>query len=159
MKSGGNRAPEAIGHSQNAPSDRFSASISNFPVLNELVQTFLSAFCHSVKDSVLDLGYPLIFYSVSELPVLPFFAATFRPVFGIAAHRTYPDGAVADTGRSRRHNSLSFPIRRTSRFAPRFCWLFIPCPPPSDPIGRVAPTVRQAWSHIPDAPSRTPTGK
>ena len=40
MKSGGNRAPEAIGHSQNAPSDRFSTSISNFPVLNELVQTF-----------------------------------------------------------------------------------------------------------------------
>ena len=43
MKSGGNRAPEAIGHSQNAPSDRFSASISNFPVLNELVQTFPSS--------------------------------------------------------------------------------------------------------------------
>ena len=42
MKSGGNRSPEAIGHSQNAPSDRFSASISNFPVLNELVQTFPS---------------------------------------------------------------------------------------------------------------------
>ena len=43
MQSGGNRAPEAIGHSQNAPSDRFSASISNFPVLNELVQTFPSS--------------------------------------------------------------------------------------------------------------------
>ena len=52
-----------------------------------------SEFCHSVKDSVLGLGYPLIFYSVSELPVLPFFAATFRPVFGIAAQgpaRTEP---------------------------------------------------------------------
>ena len=62
-----------------------------------------SEFYHSVKDSVLGLGYPLIFYSVSELPVpvLPCFAATFRPVFGIAAHRTGPDGAVADTGRSR----------------------------------------------------------
>ena len=55
------------------------------------------------------LGYPLIFYSVSELPVLPFFAATFRPVFGIAAHRTYPDGAVADTGRSRRQYGPRFP--------------------------------------------------
>ncbi len=62
-----------------------------------------SEFFHSVKDSVLGLGYPLIFYSVSGLPVpvLPCFAATFRPVFGIAAHRTCPDGAVADTGRSR----------------------------------------------------------
>ena len=62
-----------------------------------------SGFFHSVKDSVLGLGYPLIFYSVSELPVpvLLFLAATFRPVFGIAAHRTCPDGAVADTGRSR----------------------------------------------------------
>ena len=62
-----------------------------------------SEFFHSVKDSVLGLGYPLIFYSVSELPVpvLLFLAATFRPVFGIAVHRTCPDGAVADTGRSR----------------------------------------------------------
>ena len=62
-----------------------------------------SGFCHSVKDSVLGLGYPLIFCSVSELPVpvIPFFAATFRPVFGIFVHRTYPDGSVADTGRSR----------------------------------------------------------
>ena len=68
-----------------------------------------SGFCHSVKDSVLGLGYPLIFYSVSELPVLPCFAATFRPVFGIAAHRTYPDGAVADTGRSRRPYEPRFP--------------------------------------------------
>ena len=67
--------------------------------------------CHSVKDSVLGLGYPLIFYSVSELPVpvLPFFAATFRPVFGIAVHRAYPDGAVADTGRSRRPYEPRFP--------------------------------------------------
>ena len=62
-----------------------------------------SEFFHSVKDSVLGLGYPLIFYSVSELPVpvLLFLAATSRPVFGIAVHRTGPDGAVADTGRSR----------------------------------------------------------
>ena len=53
----------------------------------------------------------LIFYSVSELPVpvLPFFAATFRSVFGIAAHRTGPDGAVADTGRSRRLCEPWFP--------------------------------------------------
>ncbi len=36
-----------------------------------------------------------------SLPVLPFLGATFRSVFGIAAHRTGPDGAVADTGRSR----------------------------------------------------------
>ena len=62
-----------------------------------------SEFFHSVKDSVLGLGYPLIFYSVSELPVpvILFLAATFRPVFGIAVYRTGPDGAVADTGRSR----------------------------------------------------------
>ena len=34
-----------------------------------------------------------------------------------------------------------FAIQRTSRPAPRLCWLFIPCPPLSGPIGRVAPTV------------------
>ena len=70
-----------------------------------------SGFGHSVKDSILGLGYPLIFYSVSglPLPVLPFFAATFRPVFGITAHRTGPDGAVADTGRSRRPYEPRFP--------------------------------------------------
>ena len=87
-----------------------------------------SEFCHSVKDSVLGLGYPLIFYSVSELPVpvLPFFAATFRPVFGIAAHRTGPDGAVADTGRSRRPYEPRFPGgRMPAEVAGSRCW-----PPP-----------------------------
>ena len=63
-----------------------------------------SEFCHSVKDSVLGLGCPLIFYSVSglSLPVLSFLGATFRSVSGIAAHRAGPGGAVAGTGRSRR---------------------------------------------------------
>ena len=87
-----------------------------------------SGFCHSVKDSVLGLGYPLIFYSVSELPVpvLPFFAATFRPVFGIAAHRTGSDGAVADTGRSRRPYGPRFPGERMpAEVAGSRCW-----PPP-----------------------------
>ena len=87
-----------------------------------------SEFFHSVKDSVLGLGYPLIFYSVSGLPVpvLPFFAATFRPVFGIAAHRTCPDGAVADTGRSRRQYGPRFPGgRMPAEVAGSRCW-----PPP-----------------------------
>ena len=87
-----------------------------------------SGFCHSVKDSVLGLGYPLIFYSVSELPVpvLPCFAAIFRPVFGIAVHRTCPDGAVADTGRSRRPYELRFPGGRMhAEVAGSRCW-----PPP-----------------------------
>ena len=87
-----------------------------------------SGFCHSVKDSVLGLGYPLIFYSVSglSLPVFSFLAATFRSVFGIAAHRTYPDGAVADTGRSRQQYEPRFPgERRHAGVAGSRCW-----PPP-----------------------------
>ncbi len=87
-----------------------------------------SGFCHSVKDSVLGLGYPLIFYSVSELPVpvILFLAATFRPVFGITVHRTYPDGAVADTGRSRRQYESRFPGgRMPAEVAGSRCW-----PPP-----------------------------
>ncbi len=87
-----------------------------------------SEFCHSVKDSVLGLGYPLIFYSVSELPVpvLLFLAATFRPVFGIAVHRTGSDGAVADTGRSRRPYESRFPGGRMhAEVAGSRCW-----PPP-----------------------------
>ncbi len=87
-----------------------------------------SGFFHSVKDSVLGLGYPLIFYSVSELPVpvLLFLAATFRPVFGIAVHRTGPDGAVTDTGRSRRPYESRFPGGRMhAEVAGSRC-----CPPP-----------------------------
>ena len=91
-----------------------------------------SELCHSVKDSVLGLGYPLIFYSVSELPVpvLLCFAATFRSVFGIAVHRTYPDGAVADTGRSRRPYGLRFPGgRMPAEVAGSRCW-----PPPPQTV-------------------------
>ena len=87
-----------------------------------------SEFCHSVKDSVLGLGYPLVFYSVNglPLPVLPFLGATFRSVFGIAAHRTVPDGAVADTGRSRRQYEPRFPGGRMPvEVAGSRCW-----PPP-----------------------------
>ena len=69
MQSGGNRAPEAIGHSQNAPSDRFSASISNFPVLNELVQTFPSSLTSfNFWVWVLQLGTRV---AGAELPVDP----------------------------------------------------------------------------------------
>ena len=93
----------------------FSKNILYYQVVGKMLgrknlqELQFGEFRHSVKDSVLGLGYPLIFYSVSELPVLPFFAATFRPVFGIAVHRTYPDGAVADTGRSRRPYEPRFP--------------------------------------------------
>ena len=74
------------------------------------------------------LGYPLIFYSVGglSLPVLPFLGAAFRSVFGIAAHRTGPDGAVADTGRSRRLCEPRFPGGRMPvEVAGSRCW-----PPP-----------------------------
>ena len=65
---------------------------------------------------------------------------------------TRPYGRVSDPTRNCR--KFLTPLRS----APRLGLLFIPCPPPSGPIGRVAPTVRPAWPHIPDAPSRTPTG-
>ena len=109
------------------PGRRFRRDQS--PALDPAIQWHsFSGFCHSVKDSVLGLGYPLIFYSVSglSLPVFSFLAATFRSVFGIAAHRTYPDGAVADTGRSRQQYEPRFPgERRHAGVAGSRCW-----PPP-----------------------------
>ena len=107
---------------------RDAGSVTNRAVHLGIQWHSFSGFCHSVKDSVLGLGYPLIFYSVSglSLPVFSFLAATFRSVFGIAAHRTYPDGAVADTGRSRQQYEPRFPgERRHAGVAGSRCW-----PPP-----------------------------